>query len=275
MSRIAAAFDQAAGAGRLALIPYLTAGDPGPSRTVDLVLALEGWGADLVELGVPFSDPLADGEINQRAAARALRGGMTLAGVLEVCARIRKTSQVPLVLFTYFNPLLRMGLREFSARAREVGVDGVLVTDLPVEEGGEYRQALSEGGLEAVFLAAPTTQESRLRAIGEASSCFIYYVSRTGVTGERDSLSDDVQDNVERIRRLTGKKVAVGFGISSREQVTRLAAFADGVVVGSSLMRVVEESGDSEELLGKVGARFRELTDAEGLRPSFSPRSSA
>jgi len=260
MNRIAAALQEAGRAHRLGLIPYLTAGDPSPSRTVDLVHSLERCGADIVELGVPFSDPLADGAINQRAAARALAGGTTLAGVLRICASIRRSSQVAVVLFTYFNPVLRMGLQEFSARARDSGVDGVLATDLPVEEGEEYRECLARAGVEAIFLAAPTTHDGRLRSIGEASGSFIYYVSRTGVTGERDALPDDAADNAGRIRRLTGKKVAVGFGISRPEHVQQVASFADAVVIGSALMRIVEEAGRSEDLPERVEARFTELT---------------
>ena len=259
MSRIRDAFEAARSRGRVAMIPYLTAGDPSPERTVDLVLALGRCGADLVELGVPFSDPLADGEINQRAAARALARGVNLEGVLDVAGRIRRASTLPLVLFTYFNPLWRMGLKEFSRRAGDAGVDGVLATDLPVEEGDDLREALGGAGLETIFLAAPTTGEARLRRIGEASGGFIYYVSRTGVTGERRALPEDAAEKVRAIRRLTGKKVAVGFGISSKEHVREISSFADGAVIGSALMRVVEETGDIEELAGRVEARFRAM----------------
>ena len=259
MSRIRAAFDAAATAGRVALIPYLTAGDPSADRTVELVLALSGCGTDVMELGVPFSDPLADGETNQKAAHRALAKGMSLSKVMDVVTRIRRSSSVPLVLFTYFNPVLRMGLWEFSLRARDAGVDGVLVTDLPVEEGDEYRSALTSAGLDAIFLAAPTTGIERLKTIGEASGGFVYYVCRTGVTGEREVLPIETGARVQQIRKLTGKKVAVGFGVSRREHVEQVATFADGVVIGSALVRVVEEVGDSDDLPRRLERRLREI----------------
>jgi tryptophan synthase alpha chain len=259
MSRIGEAFGRAAAQRRVAFIPYLTAGDPSPARTVDLVLALAGCGADLVELGVPFSDPLADGEINQRAAQRALASGTHLGEVLEIATELRRRCPVPLLLFSYFNPILRMGMEAFARRASAAGVDGVLATDLPVEEGSEYRSILASGGLEPIFMAAPTTHPSRLKAVGEASGGFVYYVSRPGVTGERDRLPDETRARVEEIRRITGKKVAVGFGISRREHVTQVASFADGVVIGSALVRVVEETGDRHDLASRIERKAREL----------------
>jgi tryptophan synthase alpha chain len=259
MSRIQQAFDRAGRERRVAFIPYLTAGDPSAARTVELVLTLCGCGADLVELGVPFSDPLADGEINQRAAQRALASGTHLDGVLQIAAQVRGKSGTPLLLFSYFNPILRMGVQEFSRRAADSGIDGVLVTDLPVEEGREYRSILEAEGLEPIFLAAPTTGAERLQEVGKASGGFVYYVSRPGVTGERDSLPEEARGKVEEIRRITGKKVAVGFGISRREHVTQVASFADGVVVGSALVRVVEETGDRPDLASRVERKVREL----------------
>ena len=259
MSRIRDAFAQAQAAGRVALIPYLTAGDPSADQTVELAGLLQDCGADLMELGVPFSDPLADGAINQRAAARALERGMSLSGVLQVASRVRGSRSLPLVLFTYFNPVLRMGLAEFAARARDAGVDGVLATDLPVEEGEEYRQILESVGLEAIFLAAPTTGAARIESIGKATGTFIYYVSRTGVTGEQSSLPEAARDNVLEIRRLTGKKVAVGFGISRREHVEQVSGYADGVVIGSALMKIVEEIGGGHSLGEQLQRRFRDL----------------
>jgi tryptophan synthase alpha chain len=259
MSRIGEAFARAAAQRRVAFIPYLTAGDPSPARTVDLVLALAGCGADLIELGVPFSDPLADGEINQRAAQRALASGTHLGEVLEIASEVRRRCPVPLLLFSYFNPILRMGMEAFARRASAAGVDGVLATDLPVEEGSEYRSILASGGLEPIFMAAPTTLPSRLKAVGEASGGFVYYVSRPGVTGERDRLPDEARARVEEIRRITGKKVAVGFGISRREHVTQVASFADGVVIGSALVRVVEETGDRHDLASRIERKAREL----------------
>jgi tryptophan synthase alpha chain len=263
MSRILQAFTKAKASGRVALIPYLTAGDPSADLTVELAGLLQDSGADVIELGVPFSDPLADGAINQRAAARALARGMSLSGVLQVASRIRCTRALPILLFTYFNPVLRMGLTEFAARARDAGVDGVLTTDLPVEEGEDYRQALNDCGMEAIFLAAPTTGEARMHAIGNASGTFVYYVSRTGVTGEQTSLSGEARGKVVTLQRLTGKKVAVGFGISRREHVEEVAGYADGVVIGSALMKVVEETGEGKTLPGRLEQRFRELLPRE------------
>ena len=263
MSKIGIAFDRARKEGRLAFIPYLTAGDPSADRSLALFLTLCRCGADLVELGVPFSDPLADGAINQRSAQRALAAGMTLRGVLELVSRIAPNS-VPLLLFTYFNPILRMGVEEFARLAAKAGVDGVLASDLPVEEGDEYRRILASHGIEPIFLAAPTTSASRLAAVGEATGEFVYYVSRTGVTGERDTLPPEAREKVEEIRRITGKRVAVGFGISRRSQVEQAASFADGVVIGSALVRTVEESGDSEDLPALMERRIRELFPGRG-----------
>lgn len=259
MSRISQAFAQARQAKRIAFIPYLTAGDPSLQATVDLALALRGCGADLIELGVPFSDPLADGEVIQRAAARALARGTTLASVLETAARIRQMSDVPLLLFSYLNPLMRMGWSRFAAAARTAGIDGVLATDLPVEEAGEYVAALAEAGLEPVFMAAPTTSDERLEAIGRASKGFLYYVTRTGVTGERSALPPETAERVHRLRRTTSLPIALGFGVSGREQVRQAAACADGVVVGSALVRVVEEAGESADLADRLRRRVAEL----------------
>jgi tryptophan synthase alpha chain len=266
VSRIRDAFETAKATGRIALIPYLTAGDPSADRTVELAGVLQDSGADLLELGVPFSDPLADGPINQRSAARALAQGMNLSGVLKVASRIRRSRSIPLLLFTYFNPVHRMGVNEFALRAQDAGVDGVLVTDLPVEEGEDYRGVLDTAGMEAIFLAAPTTLAARIQSIGKASATFIYYVSRTGVTGEQDLLAGEARDKVLEIRRLTGKKVAVGFGISRREHIEAASIYADGVVIGSTLMKVVEETGEDGSLHLRMERRFRELLPGERPR---------
>ncbi len=266
MSRIPEAFEVAKAAGKVALIPYLTAGDPSADRTVELAGLLQDSGADLLELGVPFSDPLADGAINQRSATRALAKGMSLSGVLQLALRIRRSRSIPHLLYTYFNPLHRKGVAEFAARARDAGVDGVLVTDLPVEEGEDYRQILDAAGMEAIFLAAPTSGAARIRSIGKATGTFVYYVSRTGVTGEQELLPEEARDRVLEIQRLTGKKVAVGFGISRREHVEEVAGFAEGVVIGSALMKVVEETGEGDSLPERLVKRFRELLPRERPR---------
>ena len=262
MSRIPSAFEVADGEGRAAFIAYLTAGDPSPERTAELVLALERAGADIVELGVPFSDPIADGPINQRAAERALARGTNLAGVLRVAARIRRTSSIPLVLFTYYNPVHRMGLARFCRQAAEAGVDGVLVTDLALEESAPLVAEARKVELDTVFLAAPTSGPSRIAAVARESRGFLYYISRTGVTGNPDDLSSSLAGEVNAVRRETSLPVAVGFGIATPEQVRQVAALADGVVVGSALVACIEQHGDSADLIPSFEAWAGELAAA-------------
>jgi tryptophan synthase alpha chain len=259
MSRISEAFARARQERRIAFIPYLTAGDPSIEATVDLARVLRGCGADLIELGVPFSDPLADGEVIQRAAARSLARGTTLESVLDAAARIRQASDVPLLLFSYLNPLLRMGWSRFAQTAAAAGIDGVLATDLPVEEADDYVTALGERNLDPVFMAAPTTAEDRLDAIGRASRGFLYYVTRAGVTGERSTLPPETAGRVRRLRQSTSLPIALGFGVSDREQVRQAAEFADGVVVGSALVRVVEQCAEPADLAERLKRRVAEL----------------
>jgi tryptophan synthase alpha chain len=261
MSRLTAALTSARAAGRIGFIPYLTAGDPDAETTIDLVLMLAEEGADVIELGVPFSDPLADGATNQRAAERALARGMTLAGTLDLAASVRARVPVPLVLFTYFNPIYRMGTQEFARRAHGAGVDGVLVTDLPPEESETYGAGLREVGIDPVFMIAPTSGPERTARIARAGRGFLYYVSRTGVTGERAELPAGLREDVTRLRLGVSLPVAVGFGLSRRAHVVGLTGAADAVVVGSALVRTIEEAGRSEavaaarrltrELMGK------------------------
>jgi tryptophan synthase alpha chain len=255
MSRIAERFARRKAEGRRAFVAFLTAGDPSIERTVECALALDAAGADVLELGVPFSDPLADGPVIQRASERALRRGVTLEHVLEAVREIRKASELPLLLFSYFNPLLQHGLGRLACEAGETGVDGVLVTDLPPEEAGEWIACARKAGLDTVFLASPTSPEERLSKVAEASRGFVYAVSRTGVTGERQSLSADAKPLVARLRAMTSVPVALGFGLSTPEQVREAAAVADGVVVGSALVRFLEEHPG-----GDLGARVRWLT---------------
>src|SRR6476646_2308374 len=224
--------------GRKVFIAYLTAGDPTPAHTASLVLALERGGADLIELGVPFSDPIADGPVIQRASYRALAAGATLSGLLKTVREIRRHSEIPLLLFSYLNPLLR-GFGNLARDAAAAGIDGVLLTDLSVEEAADPVKLLREQSLDTVFLAAPTSTERRLRLVAEHSSGFIYLVSRTGVTGQQASLSSAVAPLVERIRPLTDLPLAVGFGISSPEQVAETAGLADAVVVGSAIVQFI------------------------------------
>jgi tryptophan synthase alpha chain len=257
MGRIGDGIAHRRAGGRAAFIPFLTAGDPSLDRTVEAALALESAGADVLELGVPFSDPLADGPVIQRASERALARGVTLEGVLEVVRRIRERSALPLLLFSYFNPLLQRGLERLAKEAAAAGVDGVLVTDLPPEEAGDWIRVARAAALDTVFLAAPTSPPERLRRVAEASRGFVYAISRTGVTGERQALSDEARPLVERLRGLTEVPVALGFGLSTPEQVAEAASVADAVVVGSALVRFLEE-----EPQGDVGAQVRWLTSA-------------
>src|SRR6478752_2062551 len=232
---------------RPALVAYLTCGDPDLATTLDIVLSAIEAGAEAIELGVPFSDPVADGPVIQRASERALKHGTSLAQVLTLAAEIREQAQsTGLIVFTYLNPILRMGLEKFCKVARAAGVDGALVTDLPVEEAGEYLRAMREHDLSPVFLAAPTSPDERLRRIAEASRGFIYAVSRTGVTGQRQQLAEDARKLVKRLRRVTKLPIALGFGISSAEQFAEVGQFADAVVVGSAIVQTVEKNRGRE-----------------------------
>lgn len=248
MTRIEAAFEKARLEGRAALIAYLTAGDPTGDATVALARALARAGADVLELGVPFSDPIADGPVLQRAAERALRSGTTLSRVFEIGRRIRGETGIALVLFTYLNPLLRAGIGRAARSARDAGFDGVLVTDLPPEEAGEYRKALRSAGLDTIFLVSPTSPPSRMNAAAQLSSGFLYVVSRSGTTGARSSLPSDLPETVRRARRAARSlPIAVGFGIATPRVAARAARLADGVVVGSALVHAAEVAGDRRE----------------------------
>lgn len=263
MQRLASAFERRRRAGELALIAYVTAGDPSPEATPRLVWALEEAGADLVELGVPHSDPLADGTTNQRASARALAHGVTLASVLEMVRTIRTRSQVPVVLFSYYNPILRLGEEEFARRAAEAGADGAVVTDLPPEEAGSLCAALERRDLALVPLLAPTSSEQRAKAILSLARGFVYYVSRTGVTGARQELAPELRAELERLRGRSPVPVAVGFGISKPEHVRALVGAADGVVVGSALVDRIEAAGEAAAA-EHAAAFLRSLAAARG-----------
>lgn len=230
-----------------ALVAYVTCGDPDLATTRELILSAIEAGAEAIELGVPFSDPVADGPVIQRASERALKHGTSLAQVLTLAAEIRQQAQsTGLIVFSYLNPILRMGMEKFCKVARAAGVDGVLVTDLPVEEAGEYLRAMREHDLAPVFLAAPTSSDERLRRIAQASRGFVYAVSRTGVTGQRQQLAEDARKLVKRLRRVTRLPIALGFGISSAEQFAEVGQFADAVVVGSAIVQTVEKNRGRE-----------------------------
>ena len=263
MTRISRLFERLRAERRPALIAYITAGDPSPHQTPEIVAALERGGADLIELGVPFSDPIADGPVIQRGSDRALKAGTTLRTVLDIAAQIRKRSEIPLLLFTYMNPVLRYGLEPLAKAAVDSGIDGCLLTDLSVEEADPYLQVMRKAGLDTVFLAAPTSSGRRMELVAKYSTGFVYLVSRTGVTGERASMSDSVEPLVLAMRGVTQLPLAVGFGISTAEHVRAVGAVADGVVVGSAFERVIEENATSAQLPAKVEALAREL--ASGL----------
>ena len=266
MTRIGRMFDGLKRDGRKGLIAYLTAGDPSPDRTPALVEALESGGADLIELGVPFSDPLADGPVIQRAGERALKAGTSLQTVLSIAGRIRERSEVPLLLFTYLNPVIRYGLERLARDAAAAGIDGCLLTDASVEEAGDYVAAMHRHGLDTVFLAAPTSTERRLKLVAQYSSGFVYLVSRTGVTGERDSLSDAAGPLIRAVRAVTDLPLAVGFGISKPEHVAELGRQVEAVVVGSALVRLIERNLDNNSLEIQLESLVRELKHGFGAQ---------
>ncbi len=261
-SRITKRFEQLRRAGELGLVAYVTAGDPSLDATERIVLALAEAGADVVELGVPFSDPLADGPVIQRASERALRSGTTLAGVLELVKRLRAKSEVPLVLFSYFNPVLQMGAERFADSAAQAGADGVLITDLTPEEGAEFRRTVRARGLDTIFLAAPTSTDARLKLLAEASSGFLYLISRTGVTGEKDALPEELPAMVRRVRAVTTLPIAVGFGISLPGHVSVLGGLADAAVVGSALVAEIERAASADAAAAAVAQKVRALKQA-------------
>lgn len=243
---------------RPGLVAYVTCGDPNMATTHDIVLAAIRAGADVIELGVPFSDPVADGPVIQRASERALKNGTTLQDVLNLAAQVRKESEAGLVIFTYLNPVQRFGLQRFCQEAQKAGVDGALITDLTVEEAAEYRQLMQEHGLDTIFLAAPTSPDQRLKKIAQACHGFVYAVSRTGVTGTREQLAGDAAQLVKRIRKYTRLPVAVGFGISNHQQFSQVAAFADAAVVGSAIVQSVEQNpGHEAESVAKLIGELR------------------
>ncbi len=253
MDRIADTFARAKREKRAAFVAYLCAGDPDFDTSVAACRALVDAGADVLELGVPFSDPLADGLTNQLAAQRALDGGMTAARVFELVRKVRETSQVPVVFYTYYNLVFSNGVDAYVKAARDAGVDGMLVLDLPPEEAADFLAACRKHDVKTVFIVAPTTPASRLPVLGAAATGFIYYVSREGVTGVRDQVAANIPDAVAAIRKHTALPVVVGFGISTRDQVKQVAQSADGVVVGSALVNVIKAGlGDRPGVPGKL-----------------------
>ena len=255
MTRIEKRFQELKAAKKKAFIPYITAGDPSLKISAELILALDKAGADVIEVGVPFSDPIADGPVIQRATERALVSGASLADILRMGSEVRKQSQIPLLLFSYYNPLLRYGLDNLARDAAAAGFDGILASDLTVEESGVFVETMKKAGLNTVFLVAPTSSPERMRKIGASSTGFLYAVSRTGVTGERQELATDLRDFLKTLRTHTEVPIAVGFGISQPEHVQAVWQEADGAVVGSALVRAIEENAGFSDVADRI-ARF-------------------
>jgi tryptophan synthase alpha chain len=268
MGRISQTFERLQHVHERALIPYVTAGDPDLEATKTLVREMVRRGGDIVEIGVPFSDPLADGPIVQRASQRALQGGTTLRKILRSVRDLRRDVDVPLVLMTYYNPVFRYGEEAFVADALEAGVDGIIVPDLPPEEAQRLMALTADTALDLIFLAAPTSTSARLALIAEASRGFIYYVSRLGTTGVRDRLADDLRMMLERLRAATSKPIAVGFGVSTPEHVRLVAEWADGVVVASAILQMLEDLRDREDQLEHVGDFVAALKAATRVPPA-------
>jgi len=264
MSRVRERLEALRRTGRKGFIPYLTAGDPDLETTARMIRALEAAGADVLELGVPFSDPIADGPVIQRAAERALRRGTRLRDCLDVVAEVRRHSDVPIVLFSYLNPLLQFGLERLAREMAVVGIDGVLATDLVPEEAEEFQHAMRGQGIETIFLVAPTSTDERIAAIARAASGFIYVVSRTGVTGTREQLSEAMRPTVERVRRHTDLPIAVGFGVSRPEHVREIWQYADAAVVGSALVQEIERHAGAPDLVERVARFARWLKTGRG-----------
>ena len=259
MSRIDERFAHLRKAGTTGLVTYVTAGDPDLERSAAIIKRLDQAGADVLEIGVPFSDPLADGPVIQRATERALAAGVTLAGVLGMLKTLRPGISAPVVIFSYANPILRMGLETFVTEARAAGVDGVLTLDMPPEEGATFREAFTGAGIDTIFLLSPTTTVERIRRASELGSGFLYGISRLGVTGVRETVDDSARELAERVKAETRMPLALGFGISRPEHVRHIGRWADAAVVGSALVKVIAEHGQAPGLLDEVERYVRWL----------------
>ena len=257
--RLKQTFARIHGNGHTGLVTYVTAGDPTLEKTGEILKALDRAGADVLEVGVPFSDPLADGPVIQRATERALASGTTLAGVLDLVGRVRQDIKAPIVIFSYANPVLRLGAERFADRAAAAGVDGVLVLDLPIEEAEDFRALLTSRGIDTILLLSPTTTDERLRKAAALGSGFLYAISRLGVTGARDRIADGAQEMVERIRAVSPLPIALGFGISTPEHVREVGQYADAAVVGSALVQVIADAGASGDVTTRVEEYVRWL----------------
>jgi tryptophan synthase alpha chain len=264
MNRIDATFEALQKQKGKAFVAYIVAGDPSLNQTRDIVLALEQAGANIIELGIPFSDPVADGETNQLGSQRALDSGTTISGIFDAVKKIRQKSQIPIVLFTYYNPVFHFGLKKFLEQAEQVGVDGVLILDLPSEEA--QREWPKGSSIKRISLIAPTTPPNRIASICQTSSGFIYYVSREGVTGVQDKVAANLNDHIQRIREHTQLPICVGFGISKPEHVQLVASVADGVVVGSAIVNEIARHGKSSDLAKRIQEFVQPLTTSLVLK---------
>jgi tryptophan synthase alpha chain len=262
MNRLDQCFADLRSKGQRAFVAYICAGDPSLPKTAEIVLALEKSGVDIIEFGLPFSDPLADGIVNQMAADRALRAGATTSKILAFIAELRRQTQIPIVLFTYLNPVYTYGFEAFHRDAAAAGVDGVLILDLPPDEVGQNKELIENSGLKHIRLIAPTTPAERIKLIAAEAEGFVYYVSREGVTGAQVSLSNSIAGMVGQIKAATSTPVCVGFGISNPEQARTVAGMADGVVVGSAIVKLIEQHGRSPELIDQVTGFVKPLVDA-------------
>ncbi len=258
-SRLTKTFEQLKAENRKGFIPFITAGDPNLRATKDLILMLARTGASVIELGVPFTDPMADGVVIQRASERALKNDFGIREILDLVSEVRQETEAAIILFSYFNPLLQYGLEKLCADAKAAGVDGFLVTDLVPEEAAEFSALLRQNNLDMIFLVAPTSGDERLKMVAEKASGFIYAVSRAGVTGAQESVSGSAAHLVERMRRFSDLPVAVGFGISTAQQVSEVWQFADAAVVGSAIVREIEKCGNKENLIKKISLFTRDL----------------
>jgi len=265
MSKISRTFEKLRSEGRKALIPFITAGYPDINTTEKFIYELEKSGADLIELGelgVPFSDPMADGPVIQMASERSLANGTNLKTILELVKKVRKKTEIPIILMGYYNPFFIYGLKRISRDAKDAGVDGFLIVDLPPEEAGEMKAQTDSAGLDIIFLLAPTSDDKRINLITKNGTGFIYYVSLTGVTGIRSELDRDIRKQIKKIRRKTSLPIGVGFGISSAAHAKRVAKWADAVVVGSAIIKIVENSSSKKQMVQRVGKFVNDLKKA-------------
>jgi len=261
MSRITDLFARLKKDNRKAFIAYITAGDPSVEFSENLIYELDKSGVDLLEVGVPFSDPLADGPTIQEASNRALKHNMNLKKIFSMIKNVRKKTELPMILFTYLNPVYKYGMKKFVEDTKKYGIDGVLILDFSPEESEDYIKDMRNAGLDTIFIAAPTTDKDRLKIITDCSSGFIYYVSRTGVTGEQSDIDSEISSNVREIKSMTDKPVAIGFGISNPQQVKAVSEYGDAVVVGSAIVRRIKENKDQPDGYVKVGEFVKNLVE--------------